>query len=58
MTVAELIAALRALDPKHNVFAGEETFTAREVVAASEDHDVACNDHICRYVFLKLGDTP
>lgn len=58
MTVAELIAALKKLDPKLNVYAGEETFTAREVIQARKEYDIACNDMICHYVFLTLGDTP
>ena len=59
MTVAELIAALRKLNPKHNVYAGvEPRDESREVIGAEEDYDIACNDRVCRYVFLQLGEKP
>lgn len=56
MSVAELIEALKKLDPKLNVYAGTEVWDAREVLEARLDHDIACNDQKCHYAHLQLGD--
>lgn len=58
MTVAELIAALQKLDPKWNVYAGRDDGSEpREVIVARKDFDIACNDMVCHYARLDLGDT-
>lgn len=58
MTVAELIVALHTLDSDLNVYAGTAVWDIREVIGARKDHDVACNDMICHYAHIQLGDTP
>ena len=58
MTVAELIKALKKMDPKLNVWAGTDPgdYVARSVDDVRRETSIACNDAVCPFVFLQLGD--